>query len=233
MMTAAAAALALGIAAQPVPMPRYRAGDAFVFSDGHVERVVRVERDKVVWSGLSGPAFTRGRNFILPVESWRSRAGIGRRAVFGTPGQLWPYSRPGSVRFRVVAETKTKPRAPWRRSVTLWTCQSMKPRGVTLSFTMLPTVPFKCDRYSAANMRLLERIEWDYSPEIGHWVRRSSIDYLRGTKRTVDLVATLSGPAASRPRLAALARAARRGKDKIVSASSPSRPTQLASPSLE
>lgn len=203
---------ALALAAQPVAMPQYRARDAFVFSDGHVERVIKVDRGKVTWAGLSGPAYVRSRNFIVPVESWRARSGIGRRQVFGTPGSLWPVARSQSSRFRVVTEVKVKPAAPWRRSVTLWTCQSLKPRVVRLQIGDVSTIPFKCDRYSATNMRLLERLEWDYAPEIGHYVRRASIDYLRGTRRTVDLVAMLSGPAATRRRLAALSRAARRGE---------------------
>jgi hypothetical protein len=58
-------------------------------------------------------------------------------------------------------------------------------------------------------MRLLEQREWDYAPELGHYVRRVTVNYLRGTTRTVELVAALSGPAASKSRIAALAREAR------------------------
>ena len=59
-------------------------------------------------------------------------------------------------------------------------------------------------------MRLLEQREWDYAPELGHYIRRVTVNYLRGTTRKVELVAALSGPAASKPRLIALARAARK-----------------------
>lgn len=197
---------ALALAAQSVTLPRYRAKDAFVFSDGRVERVINVRKDRVVWSGLSGPSYERSRNFVVPVEAWRSREGVGRRTIVGKPNVLWPVAKSRSVRFRVVTQTKTKAKTAWRRSVTLWTCKSMRPRSVTLNFGKIDTIPFKCDRFSATNMRPLERLEWDYSPEIGHYVRRSSVDYLRGTRRTIDLVAQLSGPAASRSRLAALSR---------------------------
>jgi hypothetical protein len=207
----------LALAAQPVPLPQYRLRDAFVFSDGRVERVVEVKQDKVVWAGLSGPAYTRSRNFIMPVESWQSRSGSGRRTVIGAPQALWPVAGPRSSRFRVVTETRKRADGPWRRSVTLWTCQSLKPREIRLKMGDLRTIPFRCDRYSAANMRLIERLEWDYSADVGHYVRRGSIDYLRGTKRTIELVATVSGPSASLRRLAAISRAARRG-DAIANA---------------
>jgi hypothetical protein len=67
------------------------------------------------------------------------------------------------------------------------------------------TIPVKCERYSTTAMRLLEQREWDYAPELGHYVRRVAVNYLQGTKRT----AALSGPAATKSRLAALARQAR------------------------
>lgn len=204
-------AAALALSATAVDLPRYRRNDAFIFSDGRVERVLAVRRSKVTWQALSGPSYVRDRNFILPVERWRSRAGIGERRVFGAPQSLWPYVKPRTVRFRVVARTRTKPTASWRRSVTLWTCQSAKPRIVKLAFGVFRTIPFKCDRFSSVNMRPLERLEWYYSTEIGHYVRRVSIDYLRGTHLTIDLAAMLSGPAATKRRLTALARAARRG----------------------
>jgi hypothetical protein len=208
----------LALAAQPVPLPHYRANDAYIWSDGRVERVVKVRRDKVTWSGLSGPSFVRSLNFVMPVESWRSRSGTGSRKAFGKPEALWPVAKPRSVRFRVVAETRVKPNAPLRRSVTMWTCQTMKPRNVRIALGDFATIPFKCDRYSSVNMRLLERLVWDYSPEIGHYVRRALIDYLRGTQRSIDLVAALSGPAASKRRLAALSRAARRGEAVVAAA---------------
>lgn len=204
--------VSLALAAQSVALPQYRPRDAFVFSDGRVERVLRVKGDKVTWAGLSGSSYVRSRNFILPVESWRSRAGVGQRKVFGRPDSLWPVVRPRSAGFRVVAQTRIKPRAPMRRAVTLWTCQSQKPRILRLAIGTFNTIPFKCDRFSALNMRLLERLEWDYAPELGHYVRRASVDYLRSVRRSIDLVAALSGPAATVRRLAALSRAARKGE---------------------
>lgn len=207
--------IALALVTQPVHLPEYREGDAFIYSDGRVEQVVKVNRGMVTWSGLSGQSYVRSHNFVEPIAKWRSQDGVGKRTTFGKPFALWPFAGPKSTRFRVVTETRRKPEARWKRSVTLWTCQTLKPRQVTLAFGSYAAIPFKCDRYSATNMRLLERIEWDYAPDIGHYVRRNSIDYIRSTKRTVELIATLTGPAASRRRLAAIARAVRKQSYKI------------------
>lgn len=209
-MIAASLALSLGTAT----LPRYRASDAFVFSDGRVERVVRVKGDIITWSGLTGPTYTRNRNFVVPVLNWRAGRGVGRRTVRGTPAQLWPMDKPRSVRFRVVAETRAKPTAGWRRTATLWTCKTMKPRKVTIKLGTFDTIPVKCDRYSGTTMRLIERLEWDYAPALNHYVQRSAVDYFRSRRTTITLTAALSGPAANQRRLAALSRAARRGEGR-------------------
>ncbi len=58
-------------------------------------------------------------------------------------------------------------------------------------------------------MRLIERLEWDYAPDLNHYVKRSSIDNFRATRTNIELVAAISGPAANRRRLAAIVRAER------------------------
>ncbi|QIQ85466.1 hypothetical protein [Erythrobacter sp.] len=201
-----AAALSL---AGPVPLPRYNPGDAFVFSDGRVERVVADEGDHVVWRGLRGPSYRRSRNFIVPVLRWRSGRGLGARKVRGDPDRLWPIEKPRSVRFRVITETRKHPRAARRRSVAMWVCKSSKPRSFAVPAGTFEAIPFLCDRYSTTTMRLIERREWDYAPALGHYIRRVRHHYLRGTFSSIELVAALSGPAATEARIKALSRKAR------------------------
>jgi hypothetical protein len=197
----------------PIAMPAYEPGDAFVFSDGRVERVIRDEGKQIVWSGLSGPSYKRSRNFIVPVLDWRSGRGSGTREVRGNPDALWPISggKGGgkSARFRVITETKANPQAAARRSVSLWVCSTSKPRQFTVPAGSFSAIPVKCERYSPTTMRLIEQREWAYAPELGHYIRRVTVNYLRGTTRSVELVAALSGPAASKARLSALSRKAK------------------------
>jgi hypothetical protein len=196
----------------PVALPQYESGDAFVFSDGRVERVVATKGDRMTWAGLSGANYRRSRNFIVPVLQWRSGRGTGTREVRGNPDALWPIDRPKSARFRVITETKVNPQAPSKRSVSLWVCKTGKAKMFTVPVGEYSAVPVLCDRYSPTTMRLLERREWDYAPELGHYIRRVTINYLRGTTRTVELVAALSGPSANKARLTALARTAREAR---------------------
>lgn len=193
----------------PVALPQYERGDAFVFSDGRVERVVADDGARMTWSGLSGASYKRSRNFIVPVLQWRSGRASGLREVRGNPDALWPIEKSKSARFRVITETRATPQASTKRSVSLWVCKTAKPRVFTVPVGQYSAVPVLCDRYSPTTMRLLERREWDYAPELGHYIRRVTINYLRGTTRTIELVAALSGPAANKARLTALARSAR------------------------
>lgn len=202
----AAAAIALPA---PAALPAYAPGDAYVFSDGRVERVIRAEGARMTWAGLGGASYKRSRNFIVPVLQWRSGRGTGTREVRGNPDALWPIGKGKSARFRVITETRANPQASKKRSVSLWVCKTGKMKTFTVAAGTFDTYPIKCDRYSSTTMRLLEQREWDYAPDLGHYVRRVTVNYLRGTTRTVELVAALSGPAATKTRLSALSRNAR------------------------
>ena len=211
MLTLAAASALL---AAPVDMPAYEPGDAFVFSDGRVERVVAVDADRVTWAGLSGPNYVRSRNFIVPVTEWRSGRGSGRREVRGSPDAIWPISGSHAVRFRVITETRADPAASAVRSASLWVCKSGKSRALVVPAGTFDAIHVVCDRYSSTTMRLVERREWDYAPEVGHYIRRASLNYLRGSRSRIELVAALTGPAANRARLAAIAKEARAGQGR-------------------
>jgi hypothetical protein len=208
MMLALLSATAIAL---PVPtgLPRYRPGDAFVYSNGRVEQVVEADRETTAWRGLTGASYIRSRNFVVPVLQWRSGRGSGRREVRGKPDELWPLDRPRSTRFRVITETRVNPRAGPKRSVSLWVCKTGKAKPFTVAAGTFDAVPVLCDRYSPTTMRLLERREWDYAPALGHYVRSVSVNYLRGTSRKIELVAALSGPAATKARLRALSQQAR------------------------
>ncbi len=196
----------------PVALPRYDSGDAFVFSDGRVERVITADGERVTWAGLKGPSYERSRNFVVPVLQWRNGRGTGIREVRGNPDALWPMDRSKSARFRVITETQATPQSARKRSVSLWVCKTGKARLLTVPAGTYSAFPVVCDRYSPTSMRLLERREWNYAPELGHYVRRSGINYLRGTSSSVELVAALSGPAATTARLTALSRNARQSR---------------------
>lgn len=214
MITATIALASVSALPASVPLPRYRVSDAFVYSDGRVERVKAIKGNRIIWTGLNNVSYTRSRDLAKPILAWRFGKGTGRREIVGDANTLWPLTKPRTVRFRAIAFTQPKPTSGVRRAVTLWTCGSKKPLVVKTPLGQFATIPIVCDRYSATTMRLIERIEWNYSPDIRHYVRRSSVDYYRGTRSTILLTAAISGPAANVRRLAALSRAAREASRK-------------------
>jgi len=199
----------------PVTLPDYAPGDAYVFSDGRVERVVAAKGDQMTWSGLTGASYQRSRNFIVPVLQWRSGRGTGTRKVRGNPTGLWPLGHSKSARFRVITQVRSDPQAASRRSVSLWVCTARKVKNVTVPAGTYGVIPVVCDRYSPTTMRLIERRKWDYAPAVGHYIRRVNLNYLRGTTRSVELFAALSGPAASLARLRALSQQARAAESAL------------------
>lgn len=55
--------------------PLYDAGDAYVWSNGQVETVVRVGGNKLFWRASNGQRYTADRNFLIPPSSWAGPSG--------------------------------------------------------------------------------------------------------------------------------------------------------------
>ncbi|MFI4951040.1 MAG: hypothetical protein ACHP7A_08395 [Caulobacterales bacterium] len=189
----------------PAGLPSYDLGDAFVFSDGRVEQVVAVRGDLVSWQGLQGGAYERSRNFVTPPSSWRMDQGEGRRFRSGRAASLWPLSPGKSVRFSVINETRRGADQPWERNMSLWACKVGPRHDTATPAGTFQVMTIGCDLFSPFNMRLLERVAWDYAPDLGHYVRRTNVDYLAARTSSIVLTSALHGAAATRPRLVALA----------------------------
>ncbi len=204
LLAAAAAAATLAAA----PLPAYAPGDAFVYSDGRVERVLSVAGDTIEWGGLGASHYRRNVNPVAPILAWRFNGGEGRRIVGRGAESLWPLLPGRSARFSVVSRIDRGGHV--RRSVALWSCRVGRPGRVEVAAGAFDTLPIQCERYSPGTMRLAERVVWDWSPDLAHYVRRTVTLYANGSTSRIGLVAALSGETATLPRLAALSRQARR-----------------------
>jgi hypothetical protein len=109
------------------------------------------------------------------------------------------------VRFTVINETRRAADKPWERNMSLWACKVGPRHETTTPAGGFTVMTIGCDLFSSFNMRLLERVAWDYAPDVGHYVRRTNVDYLAARTTTLVLTSELHGPAATRARLAALA----------------------------
>jgi hypothetical protein len=202
-----ALALGLGIATARAEPPTYRAGDTFIFSDRRVETALSVEARDVIWRAGNGQRFTRPRNFVVPIVEWSSSRTRGRRVVRGDHEKLWPLEPGRTVRFRAMAEVRTDSE-PLRRYPELWSCTALGSKRIDVPAGRFDTQHIRCDRYSPDTMRVQRRVDWYYAPDLGHYVRRETFEFVRGKRSRADLVAQLQGreanPAAIRSILATL-----------------------------
>lgn len=202
---AALAAAASDPSRPTAELPTYTVGDAFVFSDGRVEQVSAVDGDIISWKGLQGGVYQRNRNFVTPPSSWRMDQGEGRRTPSQRAAAIWPLAAGKSVRFTVINETRRAADRPWERNMSLWTCKVGPRHAAATPAGSFQVFTIGCELYSPVNMRLLERVAWDYAPDVGHYVRRINIDYLAARSGSIVLTSALHGSAATRERLSVLA----------------------------
>lgn len=173
-------------------LPDYRVGDTFIYSDRRVETAERIEARDVVWRAGNGQRFTRPRNFVVPAVQWSTSRTRGRRVVRGEHEKLWPLEAGRTVRFRSMAEVRSDTE-PLRRIPELWTCTAAGTQRIEVPAGRFDTQQIRCDRYSPDTMRVQRRVIWYYSPEVGHYVRRETIEFGTGKRSSVDLVAQLHG----------------------------------------
>lgn len=198
MRSAAAACLLLACTtATALELPSYQAGDTFIFSDGRVETALRTDGRDVIWRSGNGSRFTRPRNFVIPAVQWETSRTRGRRVVRGDHEKLWPLRERRATRFRTVAEVRSD-KEPLRRIAELWSCRPDGTQRLVLKAGTFETRKITCDRYSPANMRVQRRVNWFYSADVGHYVRRETIEFGNGRRSQIDLIAALHGRDANR-----------------------------------
>lgn len=188
-------------------MPRYERGQTFIFDNGRVERVEAINGDRITWAARSGRTYERSANPVVPILRWSFRGQAGTRDVRGEPHRLWPLRTGASVQFQTV-NVASEEKGAARRSLHLWTCRVRAQETVALRNGPIKAIPIQCDRFSAGTMRVLERITWHYSPEVGHYVRREARDMRDGVAEVITLYATLSPREANAVRIEAVAQQA-------------------------
>lgn len=184
--------------------PVYQPGAAYIFSDGRVERVVSSNDEVTVWATRRGRQYTKSNNPAIPVLEWTLSGRSGSRAVFGAHHRLWPVRSGAEARFRVRTDFTNEGRTA--RSVQLWHCRVGQAETVTLAVGPFETLPVRCERYSVNTMAVLEQRTWWWSPEVGHYVRRSLRNLRTGRRRDMVLCAALPPQRANQDRIDDLAR---------------------------
>lgn len=164
----------LGLA--PAPLPRYRVGQRFTFSDGSTQTVAAVEPGRVTWRDNKGRRSKRALSFV---EHWATARNM--RIVEGT-GALWPLEVGRFDRFRVQRTGKTA-----RKRIQEHACLVMGSERITVAAGTFDAFRVECKRYS--RKRIAERRIWHYAPAINHYVRFERITRKGGRREYRELVA--------------------------------------------
>lgn len=174
-------------------LPAYQTGTTFIYSNGDVERVSRVEGVTVRWVRQDGTIYSAPRNFLLPWSFWSSDYERGKTAVSEAPNALWPLREGAAVTFsaKVVVQNKDDLDATVQ-GVDRWRCRNDGERETTVPAGTFETVVFVCSRQTNPGSRELVRT-WYYAKNVRHYVRFVESDPERNLTRSVDLVAVRPG----------------------------------------
>jgi peptidoglycan hydrolase-like protein with peptidoglycan-binding domain len=146
--------------------PLYETGDAFAWSNGLVETVIRIDGDRIFWRGSDGASFNADRNFVMPPSSWDQASGPGSATVSVNAEQLWPFRQGRRFNFWVLT---TGPSGT--ESERDWTCSPQGRKKVTVPAGTFDTQVITCGRSAASDGEWRYRT-WFYAPAVRHYVRR-------------------------------------------------------------
>lgn len=150
--------------------PHYDAGDAYVWSNGRVETVVRVAGNKLFWRVDNGVSFTADRNFMIPPSNWTGPSGTGEANAHLDAGEFWPLATDSVFTFEVEDNGQLES----------WQCRTAGTENVSVPAGKFAVVALTCDRDSAPPGEWVQRI-WHYAPAVRHYVAR--IDIMPGGRR--------------------------------------------------
>lgn len=183
----------------PAPRPAYRVGDTFVFGRTGVERVSRVARDTLEWTGPEGQVFLTRTDFFAPLLQQNRWGRDIRSSLRGSPAALWPLQVGRSVSFE---EDRTEPGllpGSERRTTLLWTCEVQDARLSVVPAGDFPSFHVVCRSRREGLPLVLQTARWDYAPSLGHFVRHSWNE--GGRRHELVLSAALPGELATPERL--------------------------------
>jgi peptidoglycan hydrolase-like protein with peptidoglycan-binding domain len=161
--------------------PLYDPGDAYIWSNGRVETVVRIAVDKLFWRVDNGVRFTADRNFLIPPASWTGPSGKGESDSRLNTRASWPLAAESLLAFDVANNS----------AVEGWQCKIDGTERVRVPAGQFDVVALACDRDSAPLGEWVRRI-WHYAPAVRHYVAR--IDIMPdGSRTSKELVGVRPG----------------------------------------
>lgn len=155
--------------------PIYNLGDAFVWSSGHVDRVLRVGADNVVWRSTDGTGHTAFRSFAAPPIEWQTGSAEGSTRIGVEPPAIWPLDVGDDIEFEVFSTSRKLDQDSVSEVVKTWHCARGDDKTIDVPAGRFETVVVTCTRKPVPDASWRKRV-WYYAPAVRHYVRRDSFD---------------------------------------------------------
>lgn len=164
--------------------PAYEPGDAYVYSDGHVETVQSTSDRRVEWRDAAGLHWSSERDFTLPTGRSDTASIVSSTHAFS-----WP------LRVGATAAYATKPGDGVAGGAT-WQCAVETRESIAVPAGTFDSYRIVC-RLDGDPLKTTESRTWYYAPAVGHYVRyvdeaATPLNGVTGT-RSRDLVSVSLG----------------------------------------
>lgn len=184
-----------------LPLPNYKSGTTFVYSDGSWEIVTDSTLNQVTWRDHRGNVYKGSPDFTYRPANWQSvDREVSRRFsprgdfVVDEDTSLWPLKSGKTASFTelVISRKSGEPENSYRRS---WTCTVAGPERVAVMAGEFDTWKIACERYNnyqnRSKSKLREIRTWNYAPEINHYVLAEKQFFDGKPDRRLELLAVL------------------------------------------
>ncbi len=186
------------------PLPNYKLGSTFVYSDGTWETVKKIDGTKISWVNYRGRPSTGDVDFTYNRTKWRSSKRKGERwfetdtGLFGgTETDLWPLQAGNSRNFSEFGRSVPRKDAGLEKLYdNYWRCSVAGAERVSVASGTFDSWKISCIRYSdnsgVSRKRPREYRDWYYAPLVNHWVLETR-RYVRNSEknRRKELVAVM------------------------------------------
>lgn len=167
------------LALDPAPLPHYKPGTKFVYSNGTWETVTQVGTDGVTWTNHRGDQSTGLSDFTYKRHTWQTRDRQGNRWydqtkfwLGETTTTLWPLQPGNKTRFDEYGLWSDSSGVE-RDYDSYWSCEVKGTEKISVVAGDFETWKITCKRYPnrfRSTSKTREYRTWYYAPSIDHWV---------------------------------------------------------------
>jgi hypothetical protein len=186
---------------EPTPLPAYKKGTTFVYSDGSWETVIDVTQGLVTWRDYRGKVYSGSADFSYQPIRWQTRTRQGerqfgpRKNLYGKQAlSLWPLRAGNSAGYSETG-TWSKKGGKVNTYAADWSCDVAGTEQVAVLAGQFDAWKITCKRYSTPSIpskaKVTELNTWYYAPVIGHYVKTTRQYFSGKPSRRLELLAVL------------------------------------------